>query len=435
MDTQQKLSVAIIGAGVAGLSAAIGLKDHPNIEYRIYERAARLEEIGASIALGPNGLRTLERLGVVNALDDSIAFRNRSGFPMIYRHWKTNEITSVDAHHGDVEDRHRTARFYRAHLQKALLAHVPSEKVQLRKAFASATLNSSANNVTIFFEDGSSASADILLGADGIHSAVRRYFVPGSEPKWTGWVAFRSVFDTKLLDGLDDAILNEANHWWGPDRTFFASRLGNGLFTIVGGHYSDPDAPDAPYKGAAWNSDGDVDELRKYYADWHPVIRRMVDASPYTRQYPNTAAPALDHWSYLSGRATLVGDAAHAHGGALAAGGSLAIDDGYAFAAALWHVFPPGSIMHRSDYIVQRALSLYERTRKPHTDRVISTVQAGNKAVVARIRAGNEETDEQLRERAKNRSDPFWIHEHDVQAMFAKAIAEDMELSSPTAKI
>lgn len=85
MDTRPKLRVAIIGAGVAGLVAAIGLKNHPNIEFQIYERATQLEEIGASIALGPNGLRTLERLGIDNVLDESIAFRNYSGVPMIYR--------------------------------------------------------------------------------------------------------------------------------------------------------------------------------------------------------------------------------------------------------------------------------------------------------------------------------------------------------------
>jgi len=80
-----RLRVAVIGAGIAGLAAAIGLQHHPDIEVQIYERAAKLEEIGASIALGPNGMKTLERLGVENALSDAIAFRNKSGFPMIYR--------------------------------------------------------------------------------------------------------------------------------------------------------------------------------------------------------------------------------------------------------------------------------------------------------------------------------------------------------------
>lgn len=82
---QQQLQVAIVGAGVAGLTAAIALKNHPGIDVQIYDKARELREVGASIALGPNGLRTLEKLGIQNALDDSIAFRNKSGFPMIYR--------------------------------------------------------------------------------------------------------------------------------------------------------------------------------------------------------------------------------------------------------------------------------------------------------------------------------------------------------------
>jgi salicylate hydroxylase len=96
MATSTKLTVAIAGAGVAGLAAAVGLKDHPNIEFQIYEKAQQLEEIGASIALGPNGMRTLERLGVENALDESIAFRNQSGFPMIYRYMNgvSNGVTT-----------------------------------------------------------------------------------------------------------------------------------------------------------------------------------------------------------------------------------------------------------------------------------------------------------------------------------------------------
>lgn len=295
-------------------------------------------------------------------------------------------------------------------------------------------MNNATSDLTITFEDGSNVTVDILLGADGIRSAVRRFFVPGSEPKWTGWVAFRSVFDVSLLDGLDPAVLNEANHWWGPDRTFFASRLGKKLFTIVGGYYSDPDAPDAPYRDATWNSEGDVNVLRDYYKDWHYVVRRMVNATPYTRQYPNTAAPGLDSWVYGSGRITLAGDAAHAHGGALAAGGSLAIDDAYAFAAALWHEFPP-ALGPYSKAKIQRALSLFEMTRKPHTDRVLATVREGNKKTIERLRRSKMETDEELRARIQNRSDPFWIHEHDVEDAFTQAVAQVLENSASASKL
>lgn len=85
MTDSSKLQVAIIGAGIAGLGAAIALKHHPAIDVQVYEKASELREIGASIALGPNGMRTLDRLGVQNALDDEIAFRNKSKYPMIYR--------------------------------------------------------------------------------------------------------------------------------------------------------------------------------------------------------------------------------------------------------------------------------------------------------------------------------------------------------------
>jgi salicylate hydroxylase len=85
MSDAAKFRIAVVGAGIAGLATAIALKDHPGIDVQIYERASKLQEIGASIALGPNGMRTLERLGVHEALSDEIAFRNHSGHPMIYR--------------------------------------------------------------------------------------------------------------------------------------------------------------------------------------------------------------------------------------------------------------------------------------------------------------------------------------------------------------
>ena len=80
------LQVAINGCGIAGLTAAIALRKHPNISVVLYEKATELKEIGASIALGPNGLRTLQKLGLDNAISDEVAFRGPSNIPMIYRH-------------------------------------------------------------------------------------------------------------------------------------------------------------------------------------------------------------------------------------------------------------------------------------------------------------------------------------------------------------
>jgi len=93
---ERPLQIAIVGAGIAGLAAAIALNSHPLVDVQIYEKAAQLQEIGASIALGPNGMRTLDRLGVDNALDDSIAFRNKSRLPMIYRFVAPSASTNLN---------------------------------------------------------------------------------------------------------------------------------------------------------------------------------------------------------------------------------------------------------------------------------------------------------------------------------------------------
>ena len=329
-------------------------------------------------------------------------------------------MVSVDEHHGEVEYRHLTSRFYRVHLQQALASHIDPSRIHLNKAFEAVSFSEAEESLILSFYDGSTAEADILLGADGIRSAVRQHFVPSSAPKWTGWVAFRSVFDADLVKGIGD-VLDEAYHWWGHDRTFFSSRLGKDLFTIVGGYHSNPNAEDAPYKDATWNSDGDVEEVKAYYHEWHPVIQKMIAAAPYIRQYPNTFASSLDTWVHGGGRVTFAGDAAHAHGGAFAAGGSLAADDAYAFALAIGHTFPPGS-PHPSTETIEEALRLYESTRKMHTDRVLSAVQQGNQKTIERL--GKVETDEELRARMKNRNNPSWIHEHDVEATFARAVAE-----------
>lgn len=85
MSDFSKLRIAIIGCGIAGLAAAIALQKHGGIDVQLYEQAIEIREVGASIALGPNGMRTLEKLGVSEALSRDIAFPNSSGYPMIYR--------------------------------------------------------------------------------------------------------------------------------------------------------------------------------------------------------------------------------------------------------------------------------------------------------------------------------------------------------------
>lgn len=226
------LRIGIIGAGIAGLTAAISLrKFYPahEVQITVYEQATELREIGASIGLNPSGLRILDKLGVHAALHESNAFRQPSGWPMIYRHWLTNEELGHDEARRDIEERHRMARFHRAHLQRALLDALPTDvEVRLGKRIQAVHVgwpDGDEEAATVTFEDGDSAEADLLVGADGIHSKIRRAFAPDHQLKWTGMVAFRAAFDVSLVGNID-GLPDDAVFWIGHERTLFTSRLG-----------------------------------------------------------------------------------------------------------------------------------------------------------------------------------------------------------------
>lgn len=143
----------------------------------------------------------------------------------------------------------------------------------------------------------------------------------------------------------------------------------------------------------------------------------MTELTPSTHLYPNYAGDALPTW-VLASRTTLVGDAAHAHGGAFAAGGSLALDDALALGLSFkHHLQGHGSRSSVTANDIQKVLELYNKTRKPHTDRLIQIVhsQISSKPVQA---ATSKEEDDALKTRIKNRPNTDWLSEHDVEAAF-----------------
>lgn len=225
--------VGIIGAGIAGLTAAIALRKYypaHAVEVTIYEQAAQLREIGASIGLNPSGLRVLDKLGVHAALDEAIAFRQPSGWPMIYRHWLTDEEIGHDEVKGQVPERHRMARFHRAHLQRALVDAMPVDvEIKLGMRVQSIKVEEDDDkadaSVRLSFEDGSSTAADLVIGADGIHSRARKAFALEHELKWSGMVAFRATFDFALVEDIK-GLPDDTVFWVGHERTLFTSRLG-----------------------------------------------------------------------------------------------------------------------------------------------------------------------------------------------------------------
>ncbi|KAL5334406.1 hypothetical protein BJX70DRAFT_405460 [Aspergillus crustosus] len=425
------LRVLISGAGIGGLATAISLTriaGLPDLDIQLYEQAPELLEIGASIALSPNGLRTLEKLGVHNALTDEVGFRGPSGIPQIFRHWKTNQVLSVDTHKDVPEPRHHTTRFHRGHLHSALLEHVPKDSIHLGKKLKLA--EASENGVTLHFKDGTSAQGDILIGADGLKSKVRQSFIPNYKLRFSGKLYMRPTFDAKLVEEKIPDLPADSLHWWGPDDNFFASRLGKDQYTTVGA-YSDPRTADEIEKNISWDQKGDVNFRRERYKDWTPLVKALTEATPYTNLFPNFAGDALKTWVFNS-RVTLVGDAAHAHGGAFAAGGSLALDDAYALGLAFKHFSTlksrtsstsTSTSITKGD--IEKALQLYTKTRQPHTDRLLQIVHSQFEKKPAEPVGSAGEEDAKLVERIRNRPDTEWLSEHDVEEEFKRVVERE----------
>ncbi|KAJ5976034.1 hypothetical protein N7481_009741 [Penicillium waksmanii] len=420
-ERKDTLRVIIAGAGIAGLATAISLSriaSIPNIDIQLYEQAPELLEIGASIALSPNGMRTLEKLGVDKALTDEFGYRGPSGIPQIFRHWKTDQVISVDTHTNVPNPRHHTTRFHRGHLHAALLEHVPRESIHLGKKLNLAEADK--NGVTLHFEDGSSAQGDVLIGADGIRSVVRKSFLPDYKLRFSGKVFMRSTFDASLVEGKIPNLPSDSMHWWGPRDNFFASRLGKDQYTTVGA-YDDPRTEEELENSIAWDQRGNVEFLREKYKNWNPTIRALTELTPHTNLYPNFAGDALSTWVFGS-RVTLIGDAAHAHGGAFAAGGSLALDDTLALGLAFRHVF--GSQTSEQPFSIENikeALGLYSNTRQPHTARILRIVHNQIDKRGAQFTSAEEE-DEALVARMRSRPNTEWLSEHDVEAAFAATL-------------
>ncbi|KAF9072808.1 FAD/NAD-P-binding domain-containing protein [Rhodocollybia butyracea] len=425
--------IAIVGGGIGGLSAAISLRRLPNVDVQIFEQTGALREVGASIALGPNGLRGLEEMGAINALDGEIAFRSEHGYPMVYRHWKTNEILVKDEHSPSVyHRRHHTARYFRPHLQQALAENVPPDNLHLGKHLVNVTIRHETDDGAVLdFEDGSQYSADLVIAADGISSTVRSTFLPEHKLSPTGLIALRAVFD---VSHIQDLIKENQNY-----RNLFWSMMGKGKFTVVGLGYDgyldkSEGQNESPWKGKIWDDEGNVEKFREVYKDWHPSITALLDRVPpgSMRVHPGRGSneiPVPVH----AGRIALLGDAFHPHGGALAAGGSLAIDDSIALFLSLQYVQQlklkspntngitgrqtPSLKLSASE--LSRALDLYAATRLSHVSRVFDVVERMKEGVA---RPGKRWDEEKIQMWARNKTEVVWLHEHDVHKAFEDAI-------------
>ncbi|MCV7358601.1 FAD-dependent monooxygenase [Mycolicibacterium fluoranthenivorans] len=341
------MDILIAGAGIGGLSTALALHSR-GIHATLLESAAELRALGVGINLLPHAVRELHELGLgdelraIAATPATIDFYTHDG-TLLFR-----EPRGIEGGYG-----YPQCSVHRGRLQMLLLAAVVDRlgPEAVRTGAAVAGFTESPDGVTVRTAIGD-FGADILIGADGIHSTVRSRLHPGPDPmRWSGARMFRGAARMPaFLDARTMAIVK------GPDGVeLITYPIGGGLVNWV---LQVPESDPATRSGdTGWNTPADPTEVASLMNDWRLDwldTAQLVTTSDAVFHYPMVDRDPLPHWG--TRRVTLLGDAAHPMYPVGANGGSQAILDARALADAL---------------ALGHGLAGYEARRLPETAAVV----------------------------------------------------------------
>ncbi|GAA5234297.1 FAD-binding protein [Verticiella sediminum] len=341
--------VLIAGGGLGGLTAALALlrRGHP---VKVLEQASELREVGAGIQLSANANRVLFSLGLEDALR---AAANPAAGKRI-RLWNTGQTWLLFDLGSESVARYGFPYFtiYRADLHRiladAVLALDP-QAIVLGARVADVDENDGRVGVTL--ADGRRQDADLLVGADGVHSAVRTRLFGADQPRFSGQLAWRGVIPAERLP----AHLREplAYNWVGPGAHVIHYPLRRGeLVNFVGILERDD------WQVESWTEAGSVEECSRDFAGWHEDVQTLIHALETPFKWALMLREPLPQWS--RGRITLLGDACHPTLPMLASGAAMAIEDGLVLARSL-----------EAHADVPTALQRYQEARVARTARVV----------------------------------------------------------------
>jgi salicylate hydroxylase/6-hydroxynicotinate 3-monooxygenase len=348
------MKIAVIGAGIGGLAVASLLhrQDH---DVRVYEQAPRFARIGAGIQMAPNAMKVLRGIG----LEEHIRGVGFQSAVALSREWNTGEITSELKLGREVEARYGAPYLFlhRADLHAALLSAVPGRLVNLGAKLVG--LDDKADGVALTFADGTRATADMVIGADGVHSVVRETLLGPEQPRFTGRVAYRTTFAASRLG--TSRVTPARTKWWGPDRhmvVYYVTAALDELYFVT----SVPESAEW-MTPESWSAKGDVHELRRAYAGFHPEVQAVLDACPDVYKWALLERDPLPRW--WDRNVVLLGDACHPMTPYMAQGAASALEDAAVLTRCLDGVERDG---------LQEAFAIYETTRKPRA----STIQTSS---------------------------------------------------------
>src|SRR5215475_13621627 len=340
---RSQVEVAVVGGGIGGLFAANALIAH-GIPVSVYEQAPALGEVGAGVFLTPNSVRQLQRIGLGPAVEKWGA---RVGADS--RYFRSDGVSIAPVQVTDSAGWNATFGMQRADLVEFLADALPSGIVHTGHRCRS--FEQTADSARVSFANGTTVDADLVVGADGIHSELRPYVSPPSDPVFSGAVAYRGVVPHGLIPHWP---ANAWQMWLGKGKHFLTFPVRSGkLINYVGFVPADQEMKES------WSSPGEPDVLRQEFAGWDPRIESVLKQVEMTFRWALYDREPLPSWT--RGRLTLLGDAAHPMLPHLGQGANQSIEDGMALA----------TILARADRrSAPTALLAYERLRRERVAQV-----------------------------------------------------------------
>lgn len=347
--------IAIVGAGLGGITAAL-LLNQAGFNVKLYEQTPGFSRIGAGIQLGPNVLKIMRRLGLeqktedMGSKPDAWISRNSSDGAIIAdiplnRRRADYGAAYVTLHRGDF------------HLM--LADALPDGIIQHDRALVGIVPEAGKHRLT--FANGTQATADAVVGADGVDSKVREILLGYEEPLFTGYVGHRAIFSAApLLDqGYD---LDACVKWWSRDRHMMIYYLDSSRTE----YYYVTGAPEPSWQHGISFVPSSHDEMRATFSGYHSAVQAIIDASHTITKWPLLTRRPLPLWS--RGGIALLGDACHPMKPHMAQGAAMAIED----AAILTRCLEQIGLARAED-----AFELYRANRMERASRV-QTVSNAN---------------------------------------------------------
>ena len=344
------MRVLIAGAGIGGLTAALAALRQGH-EVEVYEQASELKEVGAGVQLRANGTRVLYALGVGEELKSLSC--EATGKEI--RLWNTGETWKLfDLGKVSIE-RYGFPYFtvYRPDLLDVLaraVRRLKADAIHLGRKCVGFTQTD--GEVRLDLEDGTTATGDALIGADGVHSSIRQTLFGADKPQFSGIIAWRGIIPMERLPARMERRVGV--NWVGPGGHVVHYPLRGGAVLNFVGALERTD-----WQIESWSARGTTDELAADYRGWHEDIQTLIRNIPVPHKWALMVRPPMPRWTV--GRVTLLGDACHSMVPFLAQGAVMAMEDGLILARALTEL----------DGDVASRLARYEEARRERTRRAV----------------------------------------------------------------